>query len=127
MGRMLATDEQIVQAEQIYDLKAMFQTQEQSGMNDAEWAEYTATLQEAEDESLEIMTQQSMRQVRWLNNARSKILKKLQSKTRKLYKQIEAEVAAEVRKDKRYRLEAFLKYGQTLNDNGEIVKVEGTQ
>ena len=72
MDRMLATDEQIVQANLIYDMKAMYQTQEQSGMNDAEWAEYTATLQEAEDESLEIMTRQSMRQVRWINNKRNK-------------------------------------------------------
>ena len=42
MDRMLATDEQIVQANQIYDMKALFQTQEQSGMNDEQWAKYIA-------------------------------------------------------------------------------------
>ena len=73
MDRMLAVDEDIVQANEIYDMKGMFQTQEQSGMNDAEWLAYTTALEEAENKSIEIMTQQSMRQVRWLNNKREKV------------------------------------------------------
>ena len=125
MDRMLATDEQIVQANQIYDMKALFQTQEQSGMNDAEWAAYQASLQEAEDESIEIMTQQSMRQVRWLNNARSKVLAKLQKDKKKLYKEVEAEVIEELKQDKRYKLQWYLKRGETYNDKGEVIKVEG--
>ena len=97
MGRMLATDEQIVQAEQMYDLKAMFETQESSGMNDAEWAEYTAALQEAEDETLEIMTQQSMKQVRWINNKMPKVAKELDKKIAKIRKTVEEEVKQELR------------------------------
>ena len=126
MSRMLATDEQIVQAEQMYDLKAMFETQESSGMNDAEWAEYTAALQEAEDETLEIMTQQSMKQVRWINNKMPKVAKELDKKIAKIRKTVEEEVKQELRKDKRYKLQTYLKYGQTFNEDGKIVKVEGT-
>ena len=125
MDRMLAVDEQIVQANQIYDMKALFQTQEQSGMNDAEWAAYQASLQEAEDESIEIMTQQSMRQVRWLNNARSKVLAKLQRDKKKLYKKVKEEVIEELKQDKRYKLQAYLKRGETFNEKGEVIKVEG--
>ena len=126
MDRMLATDEQIVQANLIYDMKAMYQTQEQSGMNDAEWAEYTATLQEAEDESLEIMTQQSMRQVRWINNKRNKVLKEFNKDIDKLYKQIEQEETIKVQQLPIYRLESYLKYGVTINENGEKIKVKGS-
>ena len=125
MDRMLATDEQIVQANLIYDLKAMFQTQEQSGMNNAEWAEYTAALQEAEDESLEIMTQQSMRQVRWLNNKRDKVKNELDKKILKIRKTVEAEVTEEIKQDKRYRLKTYLKRGEITNENGETTKVKG--
>ena len=38
-------------------------------------AEYTAALEEAEDESIEIITQKSMKQVAWLNNAKRKSIK----------------------------------------------------
>ena len=125
MDRMLATDEQIVQANLMYDLKALFETQESSGMNDAEWAQYTAALQEAEDESLEIMTQQSMKQVRWINNKRDKVKKELDKKILKIRKKVEAEVTKEVNQDKRYKLKNFLKRGKTINDKGETVEVEG--
>ena len=45
MDRMLASEEQITQAQEIYGMKAMFATQEQSGMDDATWQEYTAAIQ----------------------------------------------------------------------------------
>ena len=126
MGRMLATDEQIVQAQQMYDLKAMFETQESSGMNDAEWAEYTAALNEAEEETLEIMTQQSMKQVRWVRNKLPKAAKELDKKIQKIRKEVEAEVTEEIKKDKRYRLkEFFLKRGVMLDENNKETKVEG--
>ena len=125
MDRMLATDEQIIQAEQIYDMKAMFQTQEQSGMNDAQWAEYTAALNEAEEETLEIMAQQSMRQVRWIGNKRNLQTKEFNKQIEKLFKIEQAEVTKEVLQDKRYKALMFLKRGETVNDQGEKIKVEG--
>jgi len=125
MDRMLATDEQIIQAEQIYDLKAMFQTQEQSGMNDAEWAEYTRALQEAEDETLEIMTLDSMKQVRWVRKKMPKIQEEIDKKINKLYKQEKAIATKEILQNKRYKVQMFLKRGETVNDKGEVIKVQG--
>jgi len=124
MDRMLASDEQIIQANDIYDMRAMFETQESSGMNDAQWAEYTAALKEAEEQSLEIMMQDSMRQVRWLNNARSGLLKEYQKDNKKLYKKIEAEETKKIKQEKIYKVAAYLKRGETVNDKGEITKVK---
>ena len=124
MDRMLASDEQIIQANDIYDMRAMFETQESSGMTDAQWAEYTAALREAEEQSLEIMTQDSMRQVRWLNNARTGLLKEFQKDNKKLYKKVEAEEREKVKQEKIYKLAAYLKRGETVNDKGEITKVK---
>ena len=125
MDRMLAVDEDIVQANEIYDMKGMFQTQEQSGMNDAEWLVYTTALQEAENKSIEIMTQQSMRQVRWLNNKREKVKNALDKKILKLRKKIEEEELKKVEQQPIYKTQSFLKRGETINDKGETIKVEG--
>ena len=125
MDRMLAVDEDIVQANAIYDMKGMFQTQEQSGMNDAEWAEYTAALEEAENRSIEIMTQKSMRQVRWLNNKREKVKKALDKKILKLRQKIEKEELEKLKQDPVYKVQSFLKRGETFNDKGELVKTKG--
>ena len=125
MDRMLATDEQIVQANLIYDLRAMYQTQEQSGMSNKEWAEYTAALQEAEDESMSIMMQKSMQQVRWLNRTRDKKLKELDKEKDKLYKEIEQEETLKVQQLPIYKLESYLKRGITFDENGKKIKVEG--
>ena len=78
MDRMIASEDQIQQAEEIYGMKPMFQTQEQSGMDDATWKKYTEAHQKAQDEAMDKLTKSSMRQVKWLSNARDKYIKKLQ-------------------------------------------------
>jgi len=126
MDRMLASEEQITQAEEIYGMKAMFQTQEQSGMDDATWSEYTKAMQEAEDKSMEELTKASMRQVKWLSNARSKVLKNIQKDVEKTRKKVMQEETNKVEKEKLYRVQAFLKRGEFVNDQGErVVAGEG--
>ena len=121
MDRMLATEEQITQAEEIYGMKAMFQTQEQSGMDDATWNEYTKAMQEAEDKSMEQLTKASMRQVKWLSNARSKVLKDIQKDVEKTRKKVIQEETNKIEKEKLYQVQAFLKRGEFINDQGERV------
>ena len=125
MDRMLAVDEDIVQANEIYDMKGMYQTQEQSGMNDAEWSAYTAALQEAENRSIEIMTQQSMAQVRWLNNKREKVKNALDRKILKIRKKLEEEEIEKLKQEPVYKTQMFLKRGETVNDKGETIKTQG--
>ena len=121
MDRMLASEEQITQAEEIYGMKAMFQTQEQSGMDDATWSEYTKAMQEAEDKSIEELTKASMRQVKWLSNAKSRVLKDIQKDVEKTRKKVIQEETNKIEKEKLYRLQAFLKRGEFVNDQGERV------
>ena len=126
MDRMLATEEQITQAEEIYGMKAMFQTQEQSGMDDATWNEYTQAMQAAEDKSMEQLTKASMRQVKWLSNARSKVLKDIQKDVEKTRKKVVQEETNKIEKEKLYQVQAFLKRGEFTNDQGErVVAGEG--
>ena len=126
MDRMLASQEQITQAEEIYGMKAMFQTQEQSGMDDATWNEYTQAMQKAEDKSMEELTKASMRQVKWLSNAKSKVLKDIQKDVEKTRKKVVQEETNKIEKEKLYQVQAFLKRGEFVNDQGErVVAGEG--
>ena len=124
MDRMIASEEAISQANQVFEMKALFQTQKDSGMTDAEWADYTKTLREADEKSIEELNKASMRQVKWLTNARSKVLKKLQQKTKGLYNKVKEEETAKANQLKAYRLAAFLKRGETLNADGEKILVK---
>lgn len=121
MDRMLASQEQITQAEEIYGMKAMFQTQKQSGMDDATWNEYTQAMQKAEDKSMEELTKASMRQVKWLSNAKSKVLKDIQKDVEKTRKKVVQEETNKIEKEKLYQVQAFLKRGEFVNDQGERV------
>ena len=121
MDRMIASEDQIQQAEEIYGMKPMFQTQEQSKMDDATWKKYTEAHQKAQDEAMDKLTQSSMRQVKWLSNARDKYIKNLQRDVEKTRKKVIEEETNKVENEKLYRTIAFLKKGQFTNDQGERV------
>ena len=121
MDRMIATEEQITQAESIYGMKPMFQTQEESNMDDATWKEYTDALKKAQEESMQKLTQASMRQVKWLGNGRDKYIKNLQRDVAKTRKKVMEEETNKVEKEKLYQLQAFLRRGEFINDQNERV------
>ena len=53
MDRMLASEDQIAEAEQIRNMQPIYQTQEQSGMDDAAWAEYQQLTRDAREAAVE--------------------------------------------------------------------------
>jgi hypothetical protein len=112
MDRMLASEEEIKQAESVRNMAPMFQDQQQSGMDDATWAAYQDMLQEARDSAVTDLTAASIRQLKWLGNARSRILKALQKESETTRKEVRAEVAEEVRSEPVYRAEKFIRKGE---------------
>ena len=121
MDRMIASEEQITQAEAIYGMKPMFQTQEESNMDDATWKEYSDAMKQAQDESLQKLTEASMRQVKWLGNAKDKYIKNLQKDVANTRKKVMQEETNKIEKEKLYKLQSFLKRGEFINDNNERV------
>jgi hypothetical protein len=112
MDRMLASEEEIKQAESIRSMAPLFQDKQQSGMDDATWAAYQDILQEAHDAAVTDLTKSSIRQLKWLGNARSRILKALQKETETIRNEVLAEVAEEVRNEPVYRAERFIRKGE---------------
>jgi hypothetical protein len=126
MDRMLASDEQISQAEQVRGIMPLYQTQAEAGMDDAEWAAYQEMQRESHDTAVAEMTTSSLRQMKWLGNARSRLLKEIQKKNAAIRKDVRAQVAAEVAAEPLYRAMNFIKRGERLLDDGTTVKVDGS-
>lgn len=126
MDRILFGEESIRAATEAKDLKAMFQTQEESGMSDAEWSAYQDMLQEAHDAAVTDLTAASVRQMQWLGNARSRVLKDMQRKNRALRSSVRDEVEQAVQELPVYRALEFFRRGTVVKD-GERVPAEAPQ
>jgi ribosomal protein S18 acetylase RimI-like enzyme len=102
--RLIATDEQIAQAEEAAGMLPDF---------------------EATNEAIEKLQARSLRDLKWTVNARNKALKALQKQAAKLRKEVEAEVRAEVEQQPIYRAMRWLKKGETTDpETGDLVKAE---
>ncbi len=124
MDRMLATDEQIARQAAINEMKPMFQTQAESGMSDAEWAAYQQMQQEAIEASVIDMNVASMRQMQWLGNARSRVLREVQKKHDARRKEVAVEIAAEVKVEPVYRAMTYLRTGKFIDAEGNEIDAE---
>lgn len=126
MDRMLASEEEVATAEAVRELVPLFQTKEQSGMSDDEWAEYQAldALQTAE--ALRRRDEDQLRQMRWLSGARSRLLKKMQGEHEGLRREVRKQVAAAVYRQPEFAVPRFIRTGELVEDDGRVVKVEDT-
>lgn len=125
MDRMLASDEQIAQAEAIRGMMPIYTTQEASGMSDEEWAAYKAMQDEAHEQALAEHTTASLRQMKWLGNAKSQVLAALQAEAREIRRAIRAEVTREVERQPIYRAIRFFKKGEAVTPDGVVAKEAG--
>ncbi len=126
MDRMLASEEQIQFSQRVYGMQPMFLTQEQSGMDNKTWQEYTDAIQETQEAAIDILTKASMGQMKWLKN-KSETFKKLQKKEAKeIRKQIEAEETAKAEQETIYKLQKFLKKGEWKDKNNNPFQALGT-
>lgn len=125
MDRLLATDAQIEHAEAVRNMKPMFQSQEQSGMNDAEWAAYQHMAEESRMAAITDLNKQSMRQMQWLSNARLRVLANMQKEHDALRKEVRDEEREKIRVERTYRAMNYLKTGVFIDEDGSEVTMEG--
>jgi hypothetical protein len=103
-GRLIATDEQIAQAEEAAGMLPDF---------------------DATNEAIEQLQARSLRDLKWTVRARGKVLKALEKEAKALRKDVEAEVRAEVEAQPLYRAMNWLKKGETIDPaTGDLLKAE---
>lgn len=110
--RLIATNEQIKQMEAERAMAPLFKNAEQAGMTAEEWADYQRTGLAATVSAVEQLESRSLRDMRWLTNAKSRVLKALQRDAASTRKAVRAEVEAEVKQQPVYAAMEFLKYGK---------------
>ena len=124
MDRMLASEEAIAEAEAVRSMAPLFQTQEQSGMDDAKWAAYKQEAERARDAAVASLEKDSLRQMQWLDRARGRVLKQLQREHDTVRKRVRKEVAVEVMRQPEYAIQRFIRSGELVEADGTVVKVD---
>lgn len=112
MGRMVATEDQIENAQAARAYRPLFESAEAAGMNQAEWEQYQATGMQATEDAVENLQRRSLRDMQWLSNARSRALRKLQRQADEARSAMRAEVQTELREAPEFAVQRWLKTGE---------------
>lgn len=109
--RLIATEEQIAEAERVAGYTALFASAKEAGMTDEEFAAYQAKGQEATDTAMTALAKRSIADMKWAVNARAKALREAQKSVDEKRKAMREEVAAEVKVEPVYAVQRWLKTG----------------
>lgn len=108
--RMVATTETINEAEIDANLGGLFRTKPEF-MADDEWLAYQSLGTDATNEAIHSLEARSLRDMKWLTNAKGKLLAKMQREASEKRAAVRAEVEAEVMAEPINRVQTFLKRG----------------
>ena len=120
--RMLATDDAINQAQQVRGMMSLFASMDEAGMNVEEYAAYLADDEEATDEAKRQLDARSLRDLKWLRNARKGAIRDLQKEARVQRSIVRMQARRDVMSQPVYQAYAWLK--QLPDVTGEEKKVK---
>ncbi|CAB4164965.1 hypothetical protein UFOVP824_14 [uncultured Caudovirales phage] len=124
MDRLLATEKQIKEAEAVRQMMPLMQTQEESGMNDTEWAEYQAHAAEATRQAISEYRAESIGQAKWMSRASAKVLSSMRAEEQERRGEVRKEMQAKVAAQPVYRAMRYLRSGEYEKPDGTVVKDE---
>jgi hypothetical protein len=125
--RMLASDEAINKAEAVRGMMPMFASMEEAGMSIDEYAEYLQNQQDATDEAKTALTARSLRDMKWLHGARSRVLKDLQRQADTERRMVRMAVRREVMTQPVYQAYSWLKQIPDETKAQQAEKVKATK
>lgn len=110
--RMLASGDEIKIAETARSYRPLFESAAEAGMSPDDWVAYQALGANATQTAVDDLQRRSLRDMRWLSNAKSRALRELQQDANDKRKAVRAEVEAEVMADPVQRVKYFLARGK---------------
>lgn len=117
MDRLLASDDAIKQAEQA---RAYFPLHDKpDGASAEQFRNYQELGRRATEDAVGEMTARSLRDMQWLSNAKSKVIKGLQKEVAKLREETQAEVRDEVMAEPVNRARTSLSRGELVDAKGQ--------
>ncbi|WP_298015324.1 hypothetical protein, partial [uncultured Aquabacterium sp.] len=124
MARMLATDDQIRQAEAARNMAPLFKSAEDAAEHGVDWREYKSLDKHATAQAVEQLEARSVRDMAWTSRLRADTVRKLNREAIEIRKQVRAEVEAEVQAWPVYAAARWLKRGEVTGADGEQIKAE---
>lgn len=106
--RMLATEQQIEEMEAARGMLPLF-SKKPAGMTESEWTSYRQAADEATQSAVEQLTSRSLRDMKWLANAKNKAIRKLQREAADERRVARMEARQQVLSQPVYRAWQFLK------------------
>lgn len=116
--RLIATEEEIKAAQAVREFQPLFE--EQGAMPQEEWEAYQLSIEQHQAEALESLQSRALRDMKWLDNAKSRKLRELQREADARRKGLRDEVTAEIEAEPVYAAMEFLKHGRLQADGEEI-------
>lgn len=116
--RLIATEEEIKAAQAVREFQPLFE--EQGAMPQEEWEAYQLSIEQHQAEALESLQSRALRDMKWLDNAKSRKLRELQREADARRKGLRDEVTAEIEAEPVYAAMGFLKHGRLQADGEEI-------
>lgn len=109
--RMLASTQQIKEAEAARAYEPFFKNQKEAGMNDQEWKAYQDLGINATLEAVNNLETRSLRDMRWSSNAKDRIIRGLQKSAKSKRNTVRREVTDAVMNEPVNRASTFLRFG----------------
>ncbi len=106
--RMLAADDAIKTAEQVRGYRPLFESAADAGMTPEDFATYQDLGREATADAADQLQARSLRDMKWMANAKSKAMKALQKEAASKRKEVRQQVTAEVMAQPVYQAWQFL-------------------
>jgi len=121
MDRMVASAEQINEAEKARGMVALFE-EPPAGVEASAWSEYQRTLKDATDDALTRHTSRMLRDMKWLSGARDDALRALQRQAKTQRREITAEAERIIGDEPVYRAEEWLLRGRMRDAEGNLIE-----
>lgn len=122
MDRMLASAEEIKQAEEMQRFEPLFADAAAAGMTPDEFLDYQRLGTEATADAIDKLERRNLRDMQWLSNARARGIEDLRKRSAAKRREVQAEVTAQIRDEPVYRAMDFFKRGVV----GDLTLPEGT-
>jgi hypothetical protein len=120
MSRMLAGKEAVRRMTEARAEVALFKpSNKPAGLSDDDWREYEAASRAADEYADQSIMARTVRDMKWLSNAKSKVLKALQNTQRSTRAKVKQEVEEELAKQPVYRAMLMIAKGQ-LPDGADL-------
>lgn len=123
--RMLATDEELDAARQERGFQALFKKAAEAGMSPGQFADYMALDDLQKVEAEELLRSRSLRDMKWLSNAKTKAMKELQAEADELRALVQASVEEELANTPIRQAERWLRKGEMVQDGEQIKATAG--